>query len=115
MLIEIGKAEKGLGYGLMPFVVGIYEEQVDRMDADFAALMEEYFKVTGYSDLFDTEPEIFKIVPVNKVIPVETSIFPYQQAEEIVKKAKSWGYNNLIWFRGGWKEWSEKRLPAVTE
>ena len=90
------KSSDGIKYGLMPFVVGIYEEQVDRMDADFAALMEEYFEVTGYSDLFDTEPEIFKIVPVNKVIPVETSIFPYQQAEEIVKKAKSWGIRDCI-------------------
>ena len=32
-----------------------------------------------------------------------------------IKKAKGWGYDNLIWFRGGWKEWTEKRLPAVTD
>ena len=32
-----------------------------------------------------------------------------------VKMALSWGYNNIYWFRGGWQEWSEKRLPAITE
>ena len=32
-----------------------------------------------------------------------------------IKKAKSWGYSKLIWFRGGWKEWTEKRLPVVTD
>lgn len=32
-----------------------------------------------------------------------------------IKKAKSWDYSQLFWFRGGWKEWSEKRLPVVTE
>jgi len=37
------------------------------------------------------------------------------RSTDSIKKAKSWGYNNLIWFRGGWMEWSEKRLPAVTE
>ena len=37
------------------------------------------------------------------------------RSSDAIKKAKSWGYNNLIWFRGGWKEWSEKRLPVVTD
>ncbi|NOQ90659.1 MAG: hypothetical protein GQ549_06915 [Gammaproteobacteria bacterium] len=32
-----------------------------------------------------------------------------------IKKAKKWGYENLIWFRGGWKEWTEKRLPIITD
>lgn len=37
------------------------------------------------------------------------------RSSDSIKKAKGWGYTNLIWFRGGWKEWSEKRLPVVTE
>jgi len=32
-----------------------------------------------------------------------------------IRKAKSWGYTNLIWFRGGWKEWTEKKLPVVAD
>ncbi len=37
------------------------------------------------------------------------------RSTDSIKKAKSWGYTRLTWFRGGWKEWAEKRLPAVTE
>ena len=37
------------------------------------------------------------------------------RSADAIRKAKSWGYTNLIWFRGGWKEWTEKRLPVVTE
>jgi rhodanese-related sulfurtransferase len=37
------------------------------------------------------------------------------RSSDSIKKAKNWGYNNLIWFRGGWKEWTEKRLPVVTD
>lgn len=37
------------------------------------------------------------------------------RSSDAIKKAKSWGYGQLVWFRGGWKEWSEKRLPVVTE
>lgn len=36
------------------------------------------------------------------------------RSSDSIKKAQGWGYSNLIWFRGGWKEWSEKRLPVVT-
>ena len=31
-----------------------------------------------------------------------------------IEKVQGWGYTNLIWFRGGWKEWVEKRFPIVT-
>ena len=32
-----------------------------------------------------------------------------------IKKAVGWGYTNIFWFRGGWNEWTEKRLPIITE
>lgn len=87
-----GKAK----YGLMPFVVGIYEEQLDRMDVEFAELTEEYLKATKFNELFGGEPEIFRIVPVNAVIPTELSILPYQQVEVMVDNAKSWGIRDCI-------------------
>ena len=37
------------------------------------------------------------------------------RSTDAIRKAKKWDYTNLIWFRGGWKEWTEKRLPVVTE
>jgi rhodanese-related sulfurtransferase len=37
------------------------------------------------------------------------------RSTDSIKKAKKWGYSKLIWFRGGWKEWTEKRLPVVTD
>lgn len=37
------------------------------------------------------------------------------RSTDAIQKAKKWDYTNLIWFRGGWKEWTDKRLPVVTE
>ncbi len=37
------------------------------------------------------------------------------RSSDAINKVKEWGYTNLIWFRGGWKEWSEKRPPIVTD
>jgi rhodanese-related sulfurtransferase len=28
------------------------------------------------------------------------------------KKAVSWGYKRIYWFRGGWQEWHSKGLPV---
>ena len=36
------------------------------------------------------------------------------RSSDSVKKAISWGYKNIFWFRGGWQEWSGKKLPIVT-
>lgn len=90
------KTREGMKYGLMPFVVGIYEEQLDRMDVEFSELMEEYFDKTNYTDLFGNKPEVFRIIPVNEVIETELSIYPYQDAENIVRDAKSWGVRECI-------------------
>ena len=37
------------------------------------------------------------------------------RSSDSINKARGWGYTNLIWFRGGWKEWTDKRLPVVVD
>ena len=37
------------------------------------------------------------------------------RSSDSITRAVGWGYTNLFWFRGGWKEWTEKRLPVVTD
>ena len=37
------------------------------------------------------------------------------RSSDSIKKARGWGYTNLIWFRGGWKEWTDKRLPVIID
>lgn len=37
------------------------------------------------------------------------------RSSDAIQKAMGWGYRNVFWFRGGWKEWSDKRLPAIAE
>jgi len=37
------------------------------------------------------------------------------RSSDSIDKALGWGYSNIYWFRGGWEEWTEKRLPVITE
>jgi Fe-S-cluster-containing hydrogenase component 2 len=83
-------------YALMPFAVGIYEEQLERMDEEFARLFEEYF-IAGFKDVLNvTEPVGFKVIPVNRSLNPELQVFPYEVAEELVKNAKSIGVRDCI-------------------
>jgi len=37
------------------------------------------------------------------------------RSSDSITRAVDWGYTKVFWFRGGWKEWTEKRLPVVTD
>ena len=82
-------------YGLMPFVVGIYEEQVNRMDEELAKLLADYMHRTKQK-MTAMEPVIFQVLPVNKSISTELEIHPYQKAEHLIESASSWGVRECI-------------------
>ncbi|MHA1198413.1 MAG: ATP-binding protein [Candidatus Heimdallarchaeaceae archaeon] len=92
----IKSSKRPTKYGLIPFVVGIYEEQIHRMKPEFAALFEEYVQKTKAAIIFSKKPAIQKVVPVKSVIKTELEIHPYSQAEEMIFNAKSWGIRDCI-------------------
>lgn len=94
--IRAWNSSTGRRYALMPFAVGIYEEQLGRMDEEFAALAEDYFIKGKGKGLYDNEPEIFRVVPINRAISSELEIRPYQVAEDLIEGAKSWGIRECI-------------------
>ncbi|MHA2245021.1 MAG: ATP-binding protein [Candidatus Hodarchaeales archaeon] len=86
----------GRRYALMPYIVGIYEEQLDRMDQEFAQIHEDYMEKHEENGLFDTEPPIFKVIPIKRVIKTELTIYPYEIAEVLIKRSKSWGVRECV-------------------
>jgi ferredoxin len=95
-LIRAKPEEKRLVFGLIPFVVGIYEEQLPRMDAELAALFEEYFQETHGGIIVSTIPAVHRVIPVEEAIPFELEIFPYERASAMLEGAKSWGVRDCI-------------------
>jgi electron transport complex protein RnfB len=71
-------------YSAIPFVVGIYEFQLHKMNREMAALFDEYLPHL-------LEPETWKQAPLLRTIPVgqsltpELEVMPYEQAEELVR------------------------------
>jgi ferredoxin len=94
--IRVRRGEGELLFALMPFVVGIYEEQLPRLDAELAALTEQYFEEIGGRTILDTSPPIHRVLPVDQAIPFDLEVFPYERAAELVNNARSWGVRDCI-------------------
>jgi len=95
-LIRLGKSEKtGFGYGLLPFVVGIYELQTGKMDETFARLFEDYYQ-QAFAKMTSVEPKFHRVVPVGETIRNDMSIEPFESASTLIENAKSWGVTNCI-------------------
>ena len=95
-LIRFEKGDDQLLFGLIPFVVGIYEGQLSRMDAEMAALFEQYYQESRGGSLTHNEPSVHRVIPVEEAIPAGLEILPYERASEIVESAKSWGVRDCI-------------------
>jgi Na+-translocating ferredoxin:NAD+ oxidoreductase subunit B len=94
--ILVGKTAQGrLGFGLMPFVVGIYEAQAGRMDAELAALFETYFK-SAFGRALEIQPQVHRVIPVGESIPNTMEVQPFESVTEIVDRMQSWGVIDCI-------------------
>ena len=95
-LIRIKRGKGELLFGLMPFAVGFYEEQLPRLDAELALLVEEYFQETGGAGISSSTPAMQRVIPVEESIPFELEIFPHERASDLIEHAKSWGVRDCI-------------------
>lgn len=95
-LIDLKKQEGiGLTFGLIPFVVGFYERQNAKIDKEFAELFELYYKESFHKAMI-TRPSVHRIIPIEKTIPVNIDVMPYEKASTYLDRASSWGVLNCI-------------------
>jgi ferredoxin len=94
-LIAIGKTEGGLGFGLMPFIVGIYENQVGSMDKELARLAEDYFQ-QAFVQALKVQPPFHRVIPVGESVRNTMEIHPYESASALVNAAQAWGVLDCI-------------------
>jgi NAD-dependent dihydropyrimidine dehydrogenase PreA subunit len=100
-----GMAKKGLlwysgGDGtqcfrLAPWVVGIYEAQLNRMDHEFAHLVEEYFHEGGIEGLMKPLPSLHRVVPAQGAVKSEW-VLPYDDVKAIINSSKSFSVRDCI-------------------
>lgn len=93
--IRVGRRDRKLVFGLMPFVVGIYEEQLPRLDRELAMLVEQYYQ-EAKGPFVRYSPPFHRVIPVEEAIPTGIEIYPYERATEMLESAKAWGVRECI-------------------
>jgi len=95
-LIGMGKTAEGRpGFGLLPYVVGFYENQGDRIDADLAQRFEDYFR-GGFASATNIQPQVHRVIPVGETIPNTLEIRPYESASVLVDRMQAWAVGTCI-------------------
>lgn len=94
-LIGAGRAMGGLGYRLLPFAVGFYENQGPRLDAELARRVEDYFR-SSLGEALARQPQAHRVIPVNRTVEAGVEVHPYESAAEILSQRKAWGVVDCI-------------------
>jgi electron transport complex protein RnfB len=95
-LISMGKTAEGrLGFGLMPFVVGIYEAQIGRLDTEMAQLFEAYFR-QAFGSALQVKPQVHRVIPVGESIKNNLEVRPFESVASLIDQAQSWGVLDCI-------------------
>jgi Fe-S-cluster-containing hydrogenase component 2 len=75
-------------YMLFPFLVGIYEFQLKRMDKELADLFEEYAP-TLLANIGSYEPAVARVVPVSTEIKQDLHVHRYEDIRQMIGEARS--------------------------
>jgi Pyruvate/2-oxoacid:ferredoxin oxidoreductase delta subunit len=75
-------------YMLFPFVVGIYEFQLKRMDKELVELFEEYLPLLSVT-LGGFEPAVMRVVPVSTEIDQDLHVHRYEDMRLMISEANS--------------------------
>ncbi|MCK4879112.1 MAG: hypothetical protein KAS82_00585 [Bacteroidales bacterium] len=95
-LIDLKREEgRGFVFHLIPFVVGFYERQNAKIDKEFAELFEQYYHERFHETML-SQPSVHRIIPLEKAIPVNIDVMPYEKASTYLDQAQSWGVLDCI-------------------
>lgn len=75
-------------YNAAPFMIGLYEYSVKKIDQELAQLFKEYYDTAQVHEIGASNIPGFKVLPVDEVIQSNTVLYPYQKLKESVKAAR---------------------------
>jgi Pyruvate/2-oxoacid:ferredoxin oxidoreductase delta subunit len=80
---------------LAPFVVGIYEAQLELMDHELAHLVEDYLAHGGAEGIMKPQPALHRVVPAHGAVKTE-AVLPYEDVRAILLDANSFHIQDCI-------------------
>jgi len=75
-------------YRAAPFMIGLYEYSVKKIDKELASLFKEYYDTAYLEEMGASHVPGFKVIPVKENIQPGSVLFPYHKLEESIKAAR---------------------------
>jgi electron transport complex protein RnfB len=94
-LVWMSRGDAEITFRLAPFLVGIYESQVENMDHEFAHLFEEYMENGGAAGIMKPQPALHRVIPARSAVKSEW-ILPYDDIRAMLENAKSFRVHDCI-------------------
>jgi len=94
-LVWFDKHDGRLRFRLAPFVVGIYEAQLENIDHEFAHLFDEYMDNGGAVGIMKPQPALHRVLPAQNTVKSEW-ILPYDDVRAILMAAKTFRVRDCI-------------------
>src|SRR6056297_777180 len=82
------KKNERVRYAAIPFVVGIFEFQLNRVDAELATAVGEYYEAALGKTFQSYSTPVMRTIPINKELVNEWPIAPYEDAMNIIDSQK---------------------------
>jgi len=87
-LIRTKKKNGVRHYRLAPFLVGIWEGQLETIDHELAHLFEQYMMLKGAEGILGLYPAVHRVVPARKAVKTDL-IMPYDDVHSLLMESKS--------------------------
>jgi Pyruvate/2-oxoacid:ferredoxin oxidoreductase delta subunit len=82
-------------FQMQPWVIGIWEMQVGRMDEEFALLSKEYYDTFGPA-FFSKGPSLMRTIPVGEELHPVQQTMPYDRVSGIIEQSESFAVNDCV-------------------
>ena len=75
-------------FNSVPFMIGLYEYSVKKIDKELAKYYKEYYDTAYQEEMGLSNVPGFKVVPIEETIETDTILYPYHKLKESIKKAR---------------------------
>ncbi|MDD4860274.1 MAG: 4Fe-4S binding protein [Dehalococcoidales bacterium] len=94
-LVWPSRKDGDMRFRLAPWVIGIYEEQWDKMDHELAHLCDHYWQEGGMEGIMKLQPALHRVIPHHGSVKTE-EILPYDDVRSLLLQSKSFGVRECI-------------------
>jgi len=75
-------------YNSAPFMIGLYEYSVKKIDEELASLFKEYYETAYMNEMGASDVPSFKVLPITAHVEADLVLYPFLKLEEEVRTAR---------------------------